>query len=278
MEWHDRSERVKALIMEEIKQPPRFSFKKLALFLLPVILLAGVILIFLKTGGGLKLQSPVPIETLTIERTVMKNGHIDIHIQNTSPQTINISQVIINSSVWPMDTYPEGPIPRLGSAVVHIDYPWVVGEAYAITLFSSNSVPFNLEIPVAFTTPEPNSSTFWSFALIGLYVGVIPVFLGIFWFPVLRTLGKKWMTFLMAVTAGLLIFLGLDTIAEALDQSAKVPGAFQGIGLIGIGAVSTFLLLDAVSKRQGQIGRTRIRQAIVAGVHDSYRNRYSQSG
>jgi zinc transporter ZupT len=56
------------------------------------------------------------------------------------------------------------------------------------------------------------------------------------------------MTFLMAATAGLLIFLGLDTIAEALEVAAEVPTAFQGIG-----AVSTFLLLDAISKRQTDI-------------------------
>jgi ZIP family zinc transporter len=59
----------------------------------------------------------------------------------------------------------------------------------------------------------------------------------------------------MALTAGLRIFLGLDTIAEALSQAGKVPGAFQGVGLIGIGAVATFLLLEAVSKRQIEKGR-----------------------
>ncbi|MCI0608409.1 MAG: ZIP family metal transporter, partial [Anaerolineae bacterium] len=48
----------------------------------------------------------------------------------------------------------------------------------------------------------------------------------------------------------LLIFLGLDTLAEALEFAAEVPGPFQGIGLIGIGAVATFLLLDAISKQQ----------------------------
>jgi zinc transporter ZupT len=81
-------------------------------------------------------------------------------------------------------------------------------------------------------------------------VGVIPIFLGIFWFPALRQLGRRTMTFLMAATAGLLIFLGLDTLAEALEFAGEVPSAFQGIGLIGIGAVATFLLLDAISKKQ----------------------------
>ncbi len=236
-------------------QSPRFTLKTLGLLLLPLVLLAGVIAIFLNTGGGLNLEAPVPVESLTIERHVLKDNQIEIYVQNTSLQEITLAQAIINSAVWPIEVSPSATIPRLGRAIVHINYPWSYGEAYAISLFSSNAIAFNLEIPVAFETPEPSSQSFWSFALIGLYVGVIPVFLGIFWFPVLRTLGKKWMTFLMAVTAGLLIFLGLDTIAEALDQSANVPGAFQGIGLIGIGSVATFLLLDAISKRQADTGK-----------------------
>jgi ZIP family zinc transporter len=236
-------------------QPPRFSFKTLGLLLLPLLLLGGVIAIFLNTGGGLNLKSPIPVEALTIERYVLKHDLIEIHVLNSSPQEITLAQAIINSAVWPIEVSPTATIPRLGRAVVHINYPWSYGEKYAVTLFSSNAIPFNLEIPVAFATPEPSSESFWTFFLIGLYVGVIPVFLGIFWFPVLRTLGKRWMTFLMALTAGLLIFLGLDTIAEALNQSVKVPGAFQGIGLIGIGAVTTFLLLEAISNRQIEKGR-----------------------
>ena len=123
---------------------------------------------------------------------------------------------------------PNATIPRLGRAVVHVNYPWSYGEAYAVTLFTSNAVPFDVEIPVAFETPEPSSESFWAFFLIGLYVGVIPVFLGIIWFPVLRTLGKRWMTFLMALTAGLLIFLGLDTIVEAIEQAAESAGCVPG--------------------------------------------------
>ncbi len=239
----------------ENTQNTSFNLRSLGLLLLPIVLLIGVITVFLNTGGGLDLKAPVPIETLTIERYVLKSNLIEIYVQNTSAQEITLAQTIINAAVWPFEVTPSATIPRLGRAVVHIPFPWSYGEAYAVTLFSSNSVAFDFEIPVAFTTPEPSVKTFWAFALIGLYVGVIPVFLGIFWFPVLRTLGKKWMTFLMAVTVGLLIFLGLDTLAEALDQAARVPAAFQGIGLIGIGAVATFLLLDAISKRQVGISK-----------------------
>ena len=181
---------------------------------------------------------------------------IELHVRNTGPDELTVANIIINSAVMPFHVEPDANIERLERAVIVFDYPWSYAEAYAITIFTSNSVPFNVEIPVAFETPQPSNSTFWSFTLIGIYVGVIPVFLGIFWFPVLRQLGRRAMTFLMAATAGLLVFLGLDTLAEAFEIAAKVPSAFQGIGLIGIGAVGTFLLLDAISKRQTAVTGT----------------------
>lgn len=228
----------------------RFSFRTLVLLLLPIILLAGVIFLFLQTGGGLDLESPVPIEELTIERYHLERGHIELYVQNTGPDTLTISSVIVNEAIMPFGVTPSAEIPRLGRAIVSVEYAWTEGEAYAARIFTSNAVPFDVEIPVAFVTPQPEARTFWGFTLIGIYVGVIPIFLGIFWLPALRTLGKKWMTFLLAVTAGLLIYLGLDTFNEALEQAAELAGTYQGIGLIGIGAVATYLLLDLVGRSQ----------------------------
>jgi zinc transporter ZupT len=225
----------------------RLTFRTFSLFLLPIILLAGVIALFLNTGGGLDLKSPVPIENLTIERYHLERGHIELHVQNTGPKNLTVSQVIINDAVIPFEISPHGTIPRFGKALIKINYGWIAGEAYAIRIFTSNAIPFDVEIPVAFVTPQPEAKTFWGFTLIGIYVGVIPIFLGIFWLPALRTLGKKWMTFLMAATIGLLIFLGIDTFIEALDQAASIAPAFQGVGLISIGAIATYMLLDMVS-------------------------------
>jgi zinc transporter, ZIP family len=231
----------------------RFTFRTFILLLIPIILLAGVIALFLYTGGGLRLESPAPVENLDVEKYVLERNLIHLYVRNTGPDELTIASVIINEAVMPFQVTPSPSLPRLGRAEINVNYAWTQGEAYGITLFTSNAIPFFVEIPVAFETPRPSSRTFWGFTLIGLYVGVIPVFLGIFWFPALRQLGRRTMTFLMAATAGLLIFLGLDTIAEALEVAAEVPSAFQGIGLIGIGAVATFLLLDAISRRQTEV-------------------------
>lgn len=230
----------------QVKTERRFTFGTLILLLLPIILLAGVILLFLNTGGGLDLDSPAPIENLNVERYYLEHDQIELHVQNTGPEALTIASVIINDAVMPFDVSPNVTIPRLGRAVITVNYAWTEGEAYGVRVFTSNAVPFDVEIPVAFETPAPEAKTFWSFTLIGLYVGVIPIFLGIFWLPALRTLGKTWMTFLMALTTGLLIYLGLDTLNEALEQAAELPATYQGIGLIGIGAVATYMLLELI--------------------------------
>jgi zinc transporter, ZIP family len=241
-------------------QKRNFSPTTILLILLPILVLGGVILLFLRTGGGLQLAPPVPVEDLTIERTRLTPGGIDLVVRNAGPQDLTIAQVAINNAIWPFSVLPGPTIPRLSQATVHLDYEWVHGEAYSLSLFTTNALAFNAEIPVAFTTPQPTSRTFWSFTLIGLYVGVIPVYLGLFWFPALRQLGRRWMVFLLAITAGLLVFLGLDTLAEALEQANAVPSPLQGIGLVGIGAVATFFLLDAISQRQAASGKSEAAQ------------------
>lgn len=230
----------------------RFDIRTLGLLLIPIILLAGVIALFLSTGGGLSFESAAPIENLSIERYDLKPSEVTLHIRNTGPAPLKIATVIINDAVMPFTVSPPGEIARLAQADIHVNYAWAYGEAYGIKLMTSNAVAFDVDIPVAFETPQPSAATFWGFTLIGLYVGVIPIFLGLFWFPALRRLGRRSMTFLMAATAGLLVFLGLDTLAEALEFANEAPAAFQGIGLIGIGAVATFLLLDAISKKQAE--------------------------
>jgi zinc transporter ZupT len=240
----------------------RINLSTAVLLILPLIVLGGVIWLFLTTGGGLELTSPVPIEDLTIERTVLRTGQIELVVRNSGPQDITIAQVIINDAFWPFTISTGNTISRLDTATIQLDYPWSYGEAYGIRLFSSNAIPFDVTIPVAFETPTPGGRMFLSFTLIGLYVGVIPVYLGLFWFPALRQLGRRWMVFLLAVTAGLLVFLGLDTLAEALEQARAVPGPFQGVGLIGIGAVATFFLLDAISRRQVATGRSEAAQRL----------------
>lgn len=227
------------------------------LFLGPVAVLALVIALFVYTrGAGLNVKPAVPLETVQFGRTVLRPSEIELHLRNTSPQPITIAQLAINEATWPFTISPGRTIPRLGSAIITLNYAWVQAEAYQITLYSSNSVPFITSIPVATVTQQASRSTLLKFTLIGIYVGIIPVFLGMFWLPALRQLGDRAMLFLMAATVGLLVYLGVDATSEALDIASQLGDTFQGTGLVALGVAGTWLLLQAVSTRQKSVARS----------------------
>lgn len=235
----------------------RSRYGKLALLIAPLVLLAAVIALFVYTSGaGLNVTPAAPIESVQFGRTILSPGKIELHLRNTSPQPITVAQVNISDAIWPYSISPGPNIPRLGSATLTLNYPWVQGEAYEIGIMSSNSIPFLTSIEVATATATTTSGTLWSFTLIGLYVGVIPILLGMFWLPLLRELGPRTMTFLMAATVGLLVFLGLDATSEALELGGLLGGAFQGTGIVGIGIVGTWLLLDAIGRYQTGIAKS----------------------
>lgn len=251
--------------------------KTIGFLLLPVLLLAGVIALFLfTTDAGLNIEPAAPIESVQFERTILTPGAIELHLQNTSPQEITLAQINVNDSIVPFRVLPDATVPRLGAATVTIPYPWVEANPYTISIFTSNSIPLVTTIDAATITTGADSAALLSFLLIGLYVGVLPVFLGILWYPALRRMGSRAFMFLMAVTVGLLIFLGIDATSEALELANGLGGPFQGVGLVGIGIVGTFLLLDAISRRQVGTGRTDSAQrlaiatmiAIGIGLHN----------
>jgi zinc transporter ZupT len=91
-----------------------------------------------------------------------------------------------------------------------------------VVLITANSLIFAHDITVAAETPRMDPAMIGRFALLGIYVGVIPVFLGIGWLPFLRTLPRRWYDFLLNLTAGLLVFLGVDSLHEALEAAEMV--------------------------------------------------------
>lgn len=256
---------------------PSSRLRTLALLFVPLVLLAGVIALFVVTrGAGLNATPVVPIETVQFSRAILRPGQIELRLRNTSPQAITLTQVNINDALWPYRISPGREISRLGTAVMTLDYPWVEGEAYQISVLSGSSIPFTTNIPVATATARASSRTLWSFTLVGIYVGIIPVVLGMFWLPVLKRLGERGMLFLMAATVGLLLFLGIDAINEGLEVAAGLSGTFQGVGIVAIGLVATWLLLDAISRRQRSLEGNETRQrmslatviAVGIGLHN----------
>ena len=232
--------------------PSRFGAGTLLLALLPVALLAAMVYLFATFGGRIVGTSAVPPDALgvvEIERMSFRQGGIAVSIVNSGPVEMSIAQVTVNDHMWGFSADPSPTISRLGRATVSIPYPWIAGEPYAVKLITSNGLAFTREVPVAAPAPDPSPAFFLMFALLGIYVGVVPVFLGLLWFPVMRRLGKGAMDFFLALTAGLLIFLGLDAVVEALALAGRVPGPFRGFSLVGMGILGAFGVLLVVGRR-----------------------------
>jgi zinc transporter ZupT len=142
---------------------------------------------------------------------------------------------------------PAGPLDRLESATISIPYPWVEGEGHSIALISATGVLFETAVSVAIESPQANQESLLRFALVGLYVGIVPVALGLLWYPFLRRLGRTGMNFVLALTLGLLAFLVVDMWEEAHEVAATAIGALDAPVLIPLVALLTMGLLFVIS-------------------------------
>src|SRR4029453_8216676 len=123
---------------------------------------------------------------------------------------------------------------------------WVAGDAHIVKVMTSTGTTFEHEIPVAIATPQPGASYFLTFALIGLYVGVIPVALGLLWFPLASRIGPTGLAILPAVRTRSLSFLSMDTIGEGLEQVSAIASSYQGLALFVAAVFGAWLALDLV--------------------------------
>lgn len=224
----------------------------------PMVLLAVLVGVFLWAGVRGVFQPDVPpVEDLTIERVVLRPGVIMVHLVNGGPQPVTVSQVLVDEAYWQFTISPGPTVPRLGRATLTLAYPWVEGESHHLRVLSATGVAFEHTIDVATATPTADARYLITFTMLGIYVGVIPVAVGLLWLPFLRELEDRWLAFFLSLTAGLLLFLGVDAVREALDLAAAVPAAYQGTGLVVLGVVGAALVLAAVGRRAGGEGASR---------------------
>jgi zinc transporter ZupT len=236
---------------------------------LPLALLAVLVAVFLRFGpvGVFQAAFP-PVEELTIQRVAFPaEGTLRIHVVNGGPEPVTIAQVTVDDAFWEFQVDPDPVVQRLGSATIDVPYPWVDGEPVAVGVLTSTGVTFTHEIAVATRSPEPDARYLSTFALLGLYVGVIPVFLGLLWLPFLAGVGERWLHFFLAFTVGLLAFLGVDALAEALEIAGSVASAFQGVGLVTLGLLGAPLLIEAVGRlRKSRSGSGALRTAVLIAL------------
>jgi zinc transporter ZupT len=238
----------------------------------PLLLLALLALAFLRIGpAGVFMQAFPPVEELTIDRIVLPEpGQIRVHVVNGGPQAVTIAQVFVDDASWAHSLNGDRRIGRLEQRTINIPYPWVEGEPHTVTLVTSTGLTFSRDIAVAMRAPSVDARYVSTFALLGIYAGVIPVFLGLLWLPFLRSVNRKWVDFFLSLTIGLLVFLGIDAIAESLETATLVPGAFQGTALVVLGLLGTPLAMAALGKvrsaRRGTSSALYVATLIAVGI------------
>jgi zinc transporter ZupT len=212
----------------------------------PLLLIAVALVAFVALGSpGLGQRTGPPAEELAVEKTVLTPGVIELTVRNDGPDPVVIAQATVNDAFVEFEGAAD-PVDRLASETVSLEQPWIEGESYEIALLTSTGGTIVHEIPVAVATPETGVSFFGLMALLGVYVGVIPVAVGMLWLPWLRRISATSLRWIMALTVGLLAFLGIDATLEGLELAAAGSQAFGGAALVLIGAVVSYVALTGV--------------------------------
>lgn len=220
--------------------------------LLPLILLAlaaGWLII----NDPLKLfnKSTPPIEVLTFEQTILDSTGIHLRVRAGGTEPITIAQVQVDGAYWQFSQTPNAPLDRLKSTTIDIPYPWVAQEAHVVVLLTNTGATFEHEIEVALATMDAGKIGLTNLLLIGLFVGVLPVAIGMMFFPLFREFSPAGSRFVLALTLGLLTFLMIDMGFEAFELAHEAAPALQGNVLVILVAVFTAMALIALGRRDG---------------------------
>jgi zinc transporter, ZIP family len=234
------------------KKPDRHISTKMMICIasIPILVLSGMIVFLFGPGQSFLLNSGNPLPEITIERIEFQDGKIIAFLRNTGAATVTIAQADINDRIQPAAIEPSKNLPRLALAKTVIPFSWNSGEPYEVGITTSDGVRFKKSVEAAALAPIASTEQISFFAIIGTYVGIIPVLIGLLWFPFIKRLGRSKYIFFLSLTAGLLVFLGIDAIVEANKIAAEsVAEVFNGQMLIAMVTIVSFLALLYVSQK-----------------------------
>jgi ZIP family zinc transporter len=248
--------------------PPEASRARLWLLgLIPLALMGAIVLAFAVLGApGLGERRGPPVEDLVVDKIGLHPGVIEVTVRNDGPDAVAVKQVIVNDGFANFTSKYEA-VSRLAADTLKVEYPWIEGEAYEISLLTSTGGTIAAEIPIAVESPEAGASFYGLMALLGTYVGVVPVLLGMLWLPLLRRSKPSVIRVLMAFTIGLLLFLIVDALLEGTDVAGQGSQAFGGSLLVYLGAIVGYLTLSAVDVYMRSRGETAAGGQTASGLY-----------
>jgi zinc transporter, ZIP family len=234
----------------------------------PLAALVAVVAGFTASGSSvldlLGRTAPQPDE-FDIRRVELRPGVIRIHVTNPQRDELTVAQVTVDDALVPFTVDGDRTLGRLRSATLVVVQDWVPDEPLAVGVTSSSGIQTTHELAAAVETPEPSARGFFGFGVIGLLVGVVPVALGLLWLPSLRRARPEWLAAFMALTGGLLTFLAIEALSEALELQAALPSALGGAGIVLLGFALSYLTLTFLSRSLAALATL---VAIGIGLHN----------
>jgi len=220
---------------------------------IPLLLIGMLVSLFLVAQPFDYLSKGAPPgEELTIEKIRLDSAGIHANIRAAGSEPMTIAQVQVDGAYRVFSQYPKGKIGYLDTVRVDIPYPWVTGEAHHLVFVTSTGTTFEHTIDVAVETPGTELNDFFGLALIGLFVGFVPILIGYAFYPAMMSFGETGREFAMALTVGLLAFLLIDTVAEGLEVAGTIAEGLKADLVVWLSAILTTLTLLAVGRRKGK--------------------------
>tara|TARA_B100000676_G_scaffold1441_1_gene1323 strand:- start:17 stop:1180 length:1164 start_codon:yes stop_codon:yes gene_type:complete len=215
----------------------------------PIVLLV-IMIAFLLGPASSFLQFGVVLPEVSIEKIEFVGNEIQATVRNTGPIDVDVVLADVNDRIQPAAIEPDTSLKRFETALVRIPFDWNEGQPYEIGVTINDGTRFAKEVDAAFSALEPNLDLFVFLGMIGFLIGVIPIMIGLLWYPFIKKLGKNTFNFFLAFTMGLLIFLGIDAILESVEISENhLSSIFNGELLIATVVILSFLGLYGMGKQ-----------------------------
>ncbi len=209
--------------------------------IIPFAFLVILILYIFGPGSDL-LDFGIPLPEITIEKVDFVDSEIQVTVRNTGPIPVEVVMADVNDRIRAAAVEPDGFLERFETTLVRIPYEWNLAQPYTIGITIEDGTRFEKEIEAAAPALKPSFDLVIFFAVIGTYVGIIPVMIGLLWLPFIKRISKQKYHFFLALTIGLLFFLAIDSIEEAIDVSDESLAAiFNGTLLVATVTVLSFL-------------------------------------
>jgi len=215
--------------------------KLIASGLIPFLFLI-LLMAYIFGPGAELLDFGVLLPEVTIEKVDFIDSEIQATVRNTGHIPVEIVMADINDRIQPAAVEPDRFLERFETTLVRIPFEWNEAEPYTIGITVEDGTRFEKEVEAAAPALEPSLDLAIFFAIIGTYVGIIPVMIGLLWLPFIKRISKQKYHFFLALTVGLLLFLAIDSIEEAVEVSDEnLASSFNGILLIATVTILSFL-------------------------------------